>query len=128
MTSFLEKIGPNIRKLRELRGYKQEYLAEQLGMSLSGFGKIERGETDVSIGRLEQVAKVLDIKIETILGFNENIVLQQITNNHAKFTNGVYIAALPEQEEERYKGEIILLKEQIAQLKQIVELQQNHIQ
>lgn len=128
MTSFLEKIGPNIRKLRELRGYKQDYLAEQLGMSLSGYSKIERGETDVSIGRLEQVAKALDIKIETILGFNENIVLQQITNNHAKFTNGVYIAALPEQEEERYKGEIILLKEQIAQLKQIVELQQNHIQ
>lgn len=127
MTSFLEKIGPNIRKLRDIRAYKQEYLAEQLGMSLSGYGKIERGETDVSIGRLEQVAKALDIKIETILGFNENIVLQQITN-HAQLTNGMYIASSSNQEDERYKHEIILLKEQIAQLKQIVELQQKHIQ
>ena len=123
MTSFLEKIGPNIRKLRDIRAYKQEYLAEQLGMSLSGYGKIERGETDVSIGRLEQIAKVLDIKIETILGFNENIVLQQITN-HAQLTNGMYIASSSNQEEERYQNEIILLKEQITQLKQIVELLQ----
>lgn len=127
MTSFLEKIGPNIRKLRDIRAYKQEYLAEQLGMSLSGYGKIERGETDVSIGRLEQIAKVLDIKIETILGFNENIVLQQITN-HAQLTNGMYIASSSNQEEERCKHENILLKEQITQLKQIVELLQKQVQ
>lgn len=54
------KVGDNIKKLRELRNYTQQYLADQLEISLSGYGKIERNETDVSLSRLQQIADILE--------------------------------------------------------------------
>jgi transcriptional regulator with XRE-family HTH domain len=34
------KLGKNIKKLRELKNYTQQYLADELGISLSAYGKI----------------------------------------------------------------------------------------
>ena len=45
-------IGDKIKFIRELRGYKQDFIATQLGISQNGYGKIERGETDVPYSRL----------------------------------------------------------------------------
>lgn len=38
------QVGQKIKKIRELRNYTQEYMAEQLGMSQTGYGNIERDE------------------------------------------------------------------------------------
>ena len=51
-------------------------MAENLELSLSGYGKIERNETDISISRLESIADVLGTDIASILSFDENF-----TNN-----------------------------------------------
>jgi transcriptional regulator with XRE-family HTH domain len=40
-------IGAKIKNLRELRNYTQAYMADQLNMSVNGYSKIEREETDV---------------------------------------------------------------------------------
>ena len=63
--------GNTIRKLREIRNLTQQHMAESLGLSLSGYGKIERSETDLSISRLGQIAEVLGVDISTILNFDE---------------------------------------------------------
>lgn len=46
-------------------------MADELQLSLSGYGKIERDETDISITRLEKIASVLGVDINTILSFDE---------------------------------------------------------
>jgi transcriptional regulator with XRE-family HTH domain len=81
-------IGVNIKKLRELKNFTQAYMAEQLGLSVSGYGKIERDETEVTINRLKEIARILEVEEQTILGFNENIVFNMSHNNTAH-ANGI---------------------------------------
>jgi transcriptional regulator with XRE-family HTH domain len=63
-------IGNNIKKLRELRNFTQSYISDRLQMSLSGYSKIERDETDISVKRLEQIAEILETDLKTILELN----------------------------------------------------------
>jgi XRE family transcriptional regulator, regulator of sulfur utilization len=50
-----------IRLLRLQRGYSQENLAYELGLSTTAYGDIERGKTDLTLSRLNQLAKVLRV-------------------------------------------------------------------
>lgn len=81
-------IGLSIKKLRELKNYTQAYMASQLNLSVSGYGKIERDETEITINRLKEIARILDVNEQTILGFNENIVFN-MSNNNTAHANGV---------------------------------------
>ena len=56
-------------------------MAHALSLSPNGYGKIERDEVDVTLGRLEEVAKVLEIDIFQILTFDEKKIFN-INNNH----------------------------------------------
>ncbi|NJL75162.1 MAG: helix-turn-helix transcriptional regulator [Saprospiraceae bacterium] len=75
------QIGANIRQIRQLRNFKQEDLAQQLDISVVAYGKIERGESDVSISRLSQIASILEVDLLTIVGFNEKKVLTVYQQN-----------------------------------------------
>lgn len=63
----------NIRKIRELKSLTREYVAEEVKMSMSGYGKIERGEVDLTISKLIEISKVLDVSVEFILKFDTTI-------------------------------------------------------
>lgn len=70
----LEKvIGNKIRSLRTLKELSQENVAAMLGISITAYSKIERGETDVQLSRLSQIAKAFDVSIEEILNFGDKI-------------------------------------------------------
>ena len=70
----LEKmIGNKIRSLRTLKELSQENVAEMLGISITAYSKIERGETDVQLSRLSQIAKAFEVSIEEILNFGDKI-------------------------------------------------------
>jgi len=78
--------GNNIKKLRELRNFTQSYMAQKLDLSLSGYSKIERDGTDVSLKRLQQIAEVLETDVNTILSFDEKNIFNFSHNNSA---NGI---------------------------------------
>ena len=77
-----------IKHLRELRNFTQSYVAEQLSLSLSGYSKIERNETDISVSRLGKIAEILDTDLATLLNFNSSQVFNQYNNKMAN-VNGV---------------------------------------
>ncbi len=56
-------VGERIRQLRVINGLSQENVAEEIGMSHGNYGKIERGEIDVSSNNLIQIAKVLKVQV-----------------------------------------------------------------
>ena len=60
----------NIKKIRELKNLTREYVADEVKMSTSGYGKIERGEVDLTVSKLVKIAKVLDVTVEFIFKFN----------------------------------------------------------
>lgn len=57
-----EQIRHNIRHLREERQLTQAMMAEKLNLSETGYAKIERGETQVSLDRLPQIAEILNVE------------------------------------------------------------------
>lgn len=66
----MEKVGENIKKFRELKGLTREHMAGELGMSLSGYSKIERDEVDLTLSKVERIAQVLEVNIGQILDFD----------------------------------------------------------
>lgn len=61
-----EKWGRRIRAFRKLKGYTQESLAKDLGVSVSILGEIERGNRMPAVDFLEQVANLLNITVEDL--------------------------------------------------------------
>ena len=72
-------IGRKIARIRELRGMKQETLAEELGISQQSVSSLEKSET-VDDEKLERVAQVLGVTKEAIQNFSEETVLNIISN------------------------------------------------
>lgn len=71
------KVYLNIRKIRELKNLTREYVAEELKMSMSGYGKIERGEVDLTVTKLIEIAKVLDVSVEFIFKFDVSLFFNE---------------------------------------------------
>ncbi len=67
-------IGDKIRKIRDLRGMKQEEVAEKLGITPQAYGKVERNETRLDVGRLQQIADIFGISKEDLENFDEKKV------------------------------------------------------
>ncbi|MEC3965587.1 helix-turn-helix transcriptional regulator [Flagellimonas halotolerans] len=74
-------IGRKISRIRELRGMKQETLAEELGISQQAVSNIENSEK-VDDAKLEEIAKALGVTKEGIENFSEEAILNIIGNTY----------------------------------------------
>lgn len=66
----MKQIHLNIRKFRELKNITRKEMAERLGITGSGYYKIERGEIDPSISRLLEIARILGVNVNQMLEFD----------------------------------------------------------
>ena len=114
---IMQNIGMKIRKLRERKNFTQEYVAQKLNMTAAGYSKIERDVTDVTMGKLQIIASVLELEVRQILEFDENTVLNfsHSTNQQAVVT---YI--------ERPNDDIVKLL--VSELKSQIAHLQNEVQ
>lgn len=69
------EIKDKIKSIRELKNYTQNYLADQLGISQAAYSKIEKGVTDLSFNKLEEIAVILEVDLEDILHFDSHVYL-----------------------------------------------------
>jgi transcriptional regulator with XRE-family HTH domain len=86
------KVHEKIRFMRQSKNWSQEEMADKLGMSVNGYANIERGETDVSFSRLEQIAKVLEVELLELLNFGERNIFYLVNGDNPSqfnhFENG----------------------------------------
>lgn len=113
------QIHDKIRVLREARKITQEELAEKLSMSASGYSKIERGETQLNINRLQQIADMLSVSVFELMPSSGGIIQ---TLNGAYHFNGTF-----NQYGDGAKHEIEKLQMQISHLKQMLEQKDREI-
>ena len=66
----------NLRKIRELKGYSQEYMAQQLEISTKSYSRIEKGETKLSILRLDRIASILGLTVNEVIEFDSSTLLK----------------------------------------------------
>jgi len=122
------KINEKIRFMRQLKQLSQEEMAEKLELSLNGYANIERGETDVQMSRLEQIAKIFDVDLMELLNFGEKNIIC-LTGNNSPISHNVWQNTNTPNELtfELQKAQLLIeqqLKE-IAYLKEIIELTKN---
>lgn len=103
-------IGSKIRKIRDLKGYSQENMANELNMSITGYGKIERNEVSVSTDKLKKISEILDVPISKIIDFNEN---SAFNNYSSKIEWQIGNYNLPIEIIKLYDDKIKLLEEKI---------------
>ncbi|WP_020598130.1 helix-turn-helix domain-containing protein [Spirosoma panaciterrae] len=63
----MNALATKIRKLREIHGYPQEYVAFQLGVSQAAYSKKETGRTELSLTVLQQVSSLYNISLTDLL-------------------------------------------------------------
>lgn len=63
----LIKIGKLIRAARKLKGYSQENFAAEAGLGRTYMGRVERGEQNISIQNLIQIAITLKIEVRELV-------------------------------------------------------------
>jgi transcriptional regulator with XRE-family HTH domain len=66
-SKILITIGDQIRVHRTKKKLSQENMANELGISVAAYSRIERGQTNVSINRLEQISACLDVSIPQLM-------------------------------------------------------------
>lgn len=110
------QIAKNIRKIRELRGYSQEFVATQLEMSQRQYHRLESGESDFSLKKLEIICRVLEVSLFQLLGFDAKYILQNSSNSGIGNTVTVH-NTIPEQLINLYNERIKHLEEEVVFLR-----------
>lgn len=75
------KVHEKIRKIRELKNFSQENMAEQLQMSVNGYAKIERGEVGLQMDKLERIAGVLGMNVVNLLTVDKSLIFLNAENS-----------------------------------------------
>jgi transcriptional regulator with XRE-family HTH domain len=114
---MIQQAELKLKQLRELKNLTQEHIATQLGLSTRAYSKIESGETQLTISRLNEISKILEIDPMEVLGFDH----QQIFNNCSQEGNiGINHISIPEKLIEQYEKRIQQLESEVVFLRTLV--------
>lgn len=125
-------VNEKIKLVRQAKGLTQEAVAEKLGMSVTTYGDIERGDKDLKLSKLQDIADVLEMKASELLDLTDKGVLN--INLNKKFKGGntvsVYFSSDTEIEKQQLQlelkdKELAMQQREIAYLKELLEMHKN---
>lgn len=118
------KVYDNIRKMRQMQGLSQEWVAKELDISQKHYSQIENGKVDIGIKMLLAIAEVLNVTPTILLGFSderifnnfnhvrEHSILNQYNATDISIIQALYQRMLDDKEK--------LLQEQKALVKELI--------
>ncbi|ELA08353.1 hypothetical protein MOMA_07326 [Moraxella macacae 0408225] len=109
------KTYERIRELRENHHWTQEDVAKKIDLTPQGYAKIERGETRLTLERLEQFADIFDVDIAQLLSNTSQFFYQ---NN--KDSQHIYQNTQVDDNLKLYQYEIEKLKLSLAYKDEII--------
>ncbi|MEB2778617.1 helix-turn-helix transcriptional regulator [Algoriphagus sp. D3-2-R+10] len=66
------RVGEHIRQIREgEKNFKRDYIANCLKISTRAYANIENNVTDITIGRLAEIAEIFDCSIDYIINYSQ---------------------------------------------------------
>jgi transcriptional regulator with XRE-family HTH domain len=114
----MNTLGQKIRKIREIKGYSQEYIARELGITQEAYSYLENAKKQIPDGQLFQLATLFGVSSDFIKLFDPQNVITNTFNDQSngyfnveKLTIQTQDAAIKALEET-----IRLLKEKVALL------------
>ena len=111
-----------IRLIRELNKWSQEEMAEKLAMSVGGYAKIERGETQLNIPRLEQLAAIFKVDMWDLLKSGNNGMVLQINEGDSGGDIALYASSDMAMKLELLNQELKHCREMLEQKDKEIEL------
>lgn len=121
------KIGENIRKIRELKGYSQDYMAKKMDISQRTYSSIESENNKIDANRLKAIAEILEVNVLDILAFNDKALFTNahFTQSSIGMFNTVHLGEtkLNKIQEARIKelqDEVSHLREQVSFLQSLI--------
>jgi transcriptional regulator with XRE-family HTH domain len=110
-----QELGENVRKIRELKGFSQQNLADEIKVDQKTISRIEKGELSPKFETLVNISKVLSINISQLLAFNESLIF----NNYNQYQQGgnynAYLNTEIDKVEELYK-QLLKEKDEVIEL------------
>ena len=68
------EIADRIRMARHAKGLSQQNVADELELTVAAYSNIERGITDITVSRLQQIARILGKEMSELLGIEDNLM------------------------------------------------------
>lgn len=120
-TALKKEIGKKIEQIRTVKGLSRDQVADKIKMSAAGYGSIERGETDIRITRLAQLAEIFDITLSDLLGLTEKTVFNFTQTHNNECHNWQVSSPLPEFKE-------FMLQQELEKCQLVQQSQQKEIE
>jgi transcriptional regulator with XRE-family HTH domain len=109
-----------IKQIRELKNLTQEHVATQLGLSTRAYSKIETGETQLTINRLNEISSILGVEPMEVLGFDDRQIFNNCKQEGNQNTIGTSNFFFPEKLMQQYEKTIQILEDEVALLKSLI--------
>lgn len=123
------KVNEKIRFLRENQNWSQEEMAHRLKMSTNGYSKIERGETRLTIPKLEEISEVFGIDVLELMSLGENNILFFQDGFSFQDSQNFFGSSQHQSEENKQLKQTIMHKDELIQQKdELLESQQREIE
>jgi transcriptional regulator with XRE-family HTH domain len=115
---MLVQLGYKIRRVREFKNLSQQYVADKLSVSQSTYSDMENGKIAVSEEKLAMIANVLDVSVDVINEYNDQVVFNSCTQSGYFNTNNINPI---DKIEEIYKQLIEVHEKRITELLAVIE-------
>lgn len=94
-----QQVGVNIRRIRKLRQFSQDKVAQAIGVTFQQLQKYERGSNRVSASKLVEIAAALEVSAADLLEGTAGVVLTKPAgrnplNDLALTTGGLELASI----------------------------------
>jgi len=93
------EIGDRIRAIRKRKKITQFELADLLHISQRAFSKIENGETELKVERLQNISRYLNVSVSDLLGVGTS-VLENSNTQTSNQERSLYESRLLQQQKE----------------------------
>lgn len=87
------EIYDKVRVMREVRQWSQEEMADKMGMSVTGYAKIERGQSKLHYDKLEQIAQIFNISINDLVDIDKKQPSWYFGENSANYNGANYYSS-----------------------------------
>ncbi|MFM2155262.1 MAG: hypothetical protein RL516_11 [Bacteroidota bacterium] len=114
------RIGQKIRRIREYRDLSQDSVAMEMGMSPSGYSRIERDEVSITVDKLNRLAEILKVSLLDLVSPEESIVFNNYGTAKDNSFSTINGALDIEKIEQLYKDQINHLQQEVNYLRGVI--------
>lgn len=106
----MNTVDARIRKVREDKGLSQEVMAMELDITQSNYGRLEKGDSRLTVPKLKKIAEVLEVTIAYLFDEKSSKIINQHNNENPNAYNVDTINNSDKEHIETLKGQIKFLR------------------